>query len=385
MHENNSFINTLDLTNFVMKYSLLIGIIVSQLTCYSQVARQAVCFKGTSDSNVFDYPKEALSNTAFDGDWRGIFYGETHTLYFEVGLKYQLITHLNSQFGVRDVFMEIGYSAAFLYNQYLETGDTALLINPRLPYSLPVSNHRILWKRLYEYNKTLPTNLKLRIHGVDFERTEACKALLLLKPVENDIPKELQEVFSEVEELASSKGLQWNSMGFRKKFESICKALRSNDSETRKLFGDNYPIVKSIIENSKFSGFTKVRDDRMFNGMERIIQDYKIEKFVGMFGGDHTTLESSTALPTQFLKKAEYQGKIVTISSIYRNTHNPFTHTDINFLGPTSNGLKETTEIFEKYLTKECRAILIPTTKMDTPLNSIADYLLLVNDSQPVK
>jgi hypothetical protein len=142
----------------------------------------------------------------------GILYGETHTRYFEPLFKSQFIRHLNLEFGVRDIFMEIGYSAAFLFNRYLETGDTTFVTRPKLPYLL--GEYKQMWSELYNYNKKLPDTLKLRIHGVDFENFDVFKALLLLQPSDKKTSADLEKLFLRIKYFSTDKG-SFTRSGFK--------------------------------------------------------------------------------------------------------------------------------------------------------------------------
>lgn len=92
--------------------------------------------------------------------------------------------------------MEVGQAAAYFFNLYLRTGDSTVLTGLTMPYNS--KGYKVFWRKLYLYNKNQPENFKLRIHGVDFERTELLTLLIRLQVPSVEIPKYLQATFQDL-------------------------------------------------------------------------------------------------------------------------------------------------------------------------------------------
>ena len=65
------------------------------------------------NSNKILYNQNEIEKILEPSKHDAFFLGESHTIDFEPEFKYNFIKHLNSKYAVRDVFMEIGYSAAY--------------------------------------------------------------------------------------------------------------------------------------------------------------------------------------------------------------------------------------------------------------------------------
>ena len=126
-----------------MRHLLSIAMIVTFSLCNAQ---ETGCFK-VSNNNELTFATDIDFSR-----YNAFFLGEFHGVYGVSEVKLAFIKHLNRNYGITDVFMEISISAAWLYNRYLATGDTTFFTAPVLPYGLKKPN-KDFWKELYEYNK----------------------------------------------------------------------------------------------------------------------------------------------------------------------------------------------------------------------------------------
>jgi hypothetical protein len=192
---------------FILFYS---SVIFGQTNC-------AVGF--IQQTNKILYNQQEIEDIIEPSKYDAFFLGECHTIDFEPEFKYNFIKHLNSKYAVRDVFMEIGYSAAYFFNQYLQTGDIAILKENSLPYLR--GNYEIFWQDLYNYNKVLPDSLKIVIHGIDFERNEIFKLLEKTKQKNSTIPDYLQQTFLDIQNLSINKDLFFMDKEFKKEISKL--------------------------------------------------------------------------------------------------------------------------------------------------------------------
>jgi hypothetical protein len=82
-------------------------------------------------------------------------------------LRFPIITSLNKNCGVRNIVLETGQAEAWLCNRFLSTGDTAMLVKTN---GYKYSGVKEFWDQLYEYQKDLPAERKMKITGIGFER-----------------------------------------------------------------------------------------------------------------------------------------------------------------------------------------------------------------------
>lgn len=71
------------------------------------------------------------------------------------------IEFLNKNFGLTHFFVEYGPDAAYLGNNYLETGDTSSLTKGWINF----------WRPYFKFNSELPTDKKITPIGIDFNRS----------------------------------------------------------------------------------------------------------------------------------------------------------------------------------------------------------------------
>ncbi|MBZ0099593.1 MAG: hypothetical protein K8F30_10940, partial [Taibaiella sp.] len=274
--------------------------------------------------------------------YRAIFFGEQHNAGFDPEIKYHLITDLNKRTGLRHVFLEMGFSSAWNINQYLQTGDTTYLYNPAWPRTHGLYSR--LWTRLYEYNRGLPDGRKIVIHGVDFERTDVFRTLKRLSPIGQVVPAPLRPVMDTIDahlsdpplvmwKVIDGKFIVYDNSAFTRTFRYIQKQFLAYTDITKTYFGSNYHVVEDIITND---GLVEVRAKRrnssMFTAMQRIIDEQKIDRFIGFFGGQHTTYTVGNSLAnaaadlrglrqSDILNIAEFAYNINSKDTAFRRKH----------------------------------------------------------------
>lgn len=83
-------------------------------------------------------------------DKKIIMIGEIHYMEANYIIQANLLIHLNMHFGVRHLLIEFGRAEAFLYNQYLKTGDESYL-NQTFPGFGHHENFFTSLKKLYDH------------------------------------------------------------------------------------------------------------------------------------------------------------------------------------------------------------------------------------------
>lgn len=304
------------------------------------------------NSNQIIYNQNIIDSTLEASKYDAFFLGESHTIDFEPEFKFNFIKHLNSLYGIRDVFMEIGFSAAYFFNQYLQTGDTSIIKENRLGYFW--GHYKTFWPNLYNYNKTLPDSLKIRIHGVDFERTEVFSLIDKIRDPNQTIPVYLQSTFKIIHELSKAKNFYWTDKDFSRKLQDVRRIFIKNRNDFKKLYKQDYSILNAVLTNAT-PAITKVnpRNKRWFQNFEQIITENKIKKFIGFFGAAHTRYNNKTS-PTVALKTSTFfKGNILNIATVYSHFISTGGSNQI-----VEYGFKEK-EIFNKFYNPACRAVLI--------------------------
>lgn len=342
-----------------------INLIICLLLSGSVFAQCAASYIGTSNRMV--YNESVMDSLISPQHYKAIFYGETHNVHFEPEWKLHLIKHLHARHGIKHVFMEVGIAAAYLFNQYLNTGDTTLI------HGLVYTDHHYkdFWKDLHAYNITIPADKRLVIHGVDFERTEVLKVLAVTTPV----PASLQDVFNR---MAAAHTLN----AFDPEFEQLLCLIQSEfsakENEVKQLYGERYPLVSRIIRNDcPITQRAIPRNKVMYRHLTEALKDSSIHTFVGFFGQAHTTYNTPSSLPNSLKKESDYKGKVFTFMSVYKDAYSP--GGVIPYTGLFRTEVLET--LYNKYMNPACRATVIPARQIaNRKLRKSADLILFAKD-----
>lgn len=316
-----------------------------------------------SQSNKLTYNEALMDSLMTPQTHQAIFYGETHNFHFEPEWKFHLIKHLQARYGIKDVFMEVGISAAYLFNQYLNTGDTSLI------QGLVYTDHyyKDFWQNLYAWNCTVPENKRLVIHGVDFERTEVLKVLAVSTPV----PASLQEVFKRMAEADSIDA-------FAPEFEQLLcfiqSAFSANKDAVKELYGNKYPMVSRIIRNDcPITQRAIPRNKVMYRHLIEALKDSSIQRFVGFFGQAHTTYDMFSSLPNSLKKERAFRGRVLTFNAVYND------ECTASYSGSYRAEVLEV--LYNRYMNHSCRVTVIPAQQIaNRRLRKSADLILFAKD-----
>lgn len=252
------------------------------------------------------------------------FTGENHnfrTSNYKLQLK--MLKYLYKNFGVNHLFLEFGTSRGWLVNNYVQTGDSTLYdILKKYSYD----EYAMLYKELMLFNKTLPADKKIMIHGIDIERSYSTpiKVLSMLLP-ERKAPKSIELNIEALKSLAGKvdeehdKDEEDNSIvpyndyktnSDRKYYNTtnslwaIIEDFDSLKTEYITYLEDNAALFEQIItglraEFKRDDMLSKnniqsyiFREQFMFNNLLELMKTYPTEKFYGQFGRCHTALQS---------------------------------------------------------------------------------------------
>ncbi|MBC7554423.1 MAG: hypothetical protein H7257_10635, partial [Taibaiella sp.] len=246
------------------------------LCCLAYPVAGQQCGRFAADSNG----GQRLITTIDFSAYRAIVAGELHNVPCLPAIKLAFITHMHEHYGTNHVFMEIGISAAWLYNQYLATGDTAFITSPVPVYG--GGEGRVFWESLYRYNRACAN--KIVIHGLDFERLEFIKVLRLLRPAKTEPPGALKRVMQTVDTLTITSP---NSPSLNTLYEQIRANFNSNEAEYRAYYGEHFSLVKRIMMNENTHRAYGGRDTNMFTTVQQQSSERGFGKFVVFVGQRH--------------------------------------------------------------------------------------------------
>lgn len=242
-------------------------------------------------------------------DKKIIMLGEEHYMAANTILQADLFIHLNKQFGVRHLLIEFGRAEAYLYNQYLQTGDE-WYINHTNPGFNKSEEFLSSWKKLYDYNSRLDSSKKLVVHGLDFEREPGLSASLykLLSAYEST---------PQIKRLINSIKIRLDTIGIERRNKEYVYSLRESINALSLLEDENKKIIDEIINNDFFL-FISVGPERdMYMTQNFLALDTTDEVYLGQFGFTHTMLDHEKMLTGYLNSLEKYNNKILVMHMFY--------------------------------------------------------------------
>lgn len=353
----------------------LLLLVVLILFCISSNGQQTGCFKRNTDSTL------TLETNIDCSHYDVLFLGELHGVYGVSEIKLALVKHLHKEYGTRDLFMEVGYSAAYLYNRYLETGDTSFFTAPVLALAYKKPN-RDFWKGLYSYNKQLKK--KIVIHAMDFERKEFIKVLGMLAPAGKPIPPEislltyLQNTSDSLFEINSHEA------------DSLYIALRTDiinkPREYAVYYGTNINLVSDIMLNDNIPAKYKQRNEMMYVNLMREVKEKGITKFMVMAGQNHANISDRESLCGMLGRTMP--GKVLSIGMLCHNCYDrqlPAKKRTVDFIVPYT--YKEDTalvrSIFTAHTNSACAYTLLPSLATGSVQATTFSHYIILMEDQP--
>lgn len=328
------------------------------------------------NSNKILYNQQAIEEIIEPSSYSAFFLGESHTVNFEPEFKFNFIKHLNSKYGIKDVFLEIGFSAAYFFNKYLLSGDTTILKTNFLPYRW--GYYKDFWNDLYNYNKLLPDSVKIVIHGLDFERREIFSLLEKAAQPDMAVPIHLQKTFADIQALNKKGNLFFGDKEFKTAVSKLRSIFEARQNDFKDLYGDNYRVIFNAVTNKALPNSSlNQRNKFWLENIKQVITEKHIKKFIGFFGLAHTRYNNSTSL-TVALKHCDFfDGAILNISTIYKD----FISTD----SPHPNQITEygyqEKNVFEAFYNKNCRAVIIKSSAVPkTSFKTESDFVIFAKE-----
>jgi hypothetical protein len=345
------------------------------LSCLSSNGQQTGCFKKDADS--IPYLETTIDLKSYDA----FFLGEFHGIYGVSEVKLALTKHLNKKYGVKDIFMEIGYSAAYLYNRYLETGDTTFFTSPLLALAYKKPN-RDFWKGLYAYNRQLKN--KVVIHAMDFERKEYIRVLSLLAPAGKPIPSELSllsylcTVSGNLSDINSHEA------------DSLYIALRTDITNRSRqyagYYGANIGLISEIMLNVNIPAKYRQRNETMYENVMREVKKKGIDKFMVIAGQIHANISDPQSLCGMLAQTPQLSRKVVSIGMLCHNCYDrqlPAGKKNVAFSAPYTytNDTTLLGGIFTTHTNAACTYTLLPSVATGSvPVTRFSDYIILMKD-----
>jgi len=188
----------------------------------------------------------------------------------EIGIKenaqiqYKFISYLMDTWKLKYFLVDVGYAEAAIINEYLQTGDEALLDsynNSSMGYAFIGDSKQDMLKKLYLKNSQLPDNKKLNIMGIGinesfqsvdlyFKRIISRNPDLTEKQIEN-INNFLENLKSEeiITNISNDEELEKRNEIIFKHIDNFYSDINANEEEYKEALNDDLNNIKIVLDN----------------------------------------------------------------------------------------------------------------------------------------
>lgn len=322
---------------------------------------------------------------------------ELHQVMVNPYLQVEFVKYLSKQRNLKYIVLEMSHSNAFLYNEFLENGDTAFL--RWIAYD---GRHSpIYFSKLYEYNKKLDKEMKLTFLGVDVIMSnketfkKAIKQFFQIS-INQEHCKKINSLFQEVALATTVEDLEEQK-------NKIKSTILSDTTLYAKVFSTKFDDLKIILTN--ISTDKGRRDDEMFDNFKNIIEIKKLNSstsFFGSFGNSHVQLLSKKDCFRKYLEDFSFFAPVKKVSIIGVQYYNCYAlHDSVHIkndgiFSSYSSSLKRINkkdlDNIEEYATNCKSNISIfpiyqatkPALQGQQSTFSKLDYLIICKDFQPL-
>lgn len=296
-------------------FSALVLLIFSQVKSQNfKYTRSPVDITNNSDFSTFKLMDSAIQN------YHVFFSGENHQFKASnARLELKLLKYLHEKAGVNHLLLEFSFTTGYLLEKYMFENDT-------LAYSMLKANYhnQYMWmfEHLKEYNATLDSAHKIRVHGIDFEDDMqlAVRTLVMLMP-DKEAPDSIglhietlrgmnaryarNTEYNEYEAAELGTGI----FGYNYRAGRTISDLLDNYDRQKLVydvyFGKNAALVSTIMwhmkENLQWREYytggnmqeRPFRERYMYNNFLKLVEQNPGGKFFGQFGRCHTSLNQT--------------------------------------------------------------------------------------------
>lgn len=251
-----------------------------------------------NDNNDFKIIEDDIKNN------RAFITSEIHGIKANLSFKYAFFKFLHENADVDVLILEISISSGYMLNEYLKTGDINILDNIFSLYkgsTFYTKEEYNFFIKLYDYNKSLSDNNKIKIVGIDIEHSYNGVLYYL-------------SYLNEKKKLINFKINQLDDLNFDGNVLNIDEKILLR-------------VIRNINYNKNFYNELdwQYREKKMYQNYLFLQDVYNINKFYAQFGLMHCFKEitgNNFKSIVYFLDKegkSKVKNNVLVIASIYKN------------------------------------------------------------------
>ena len=354
----------------MLKY-IVVFVLIFALTHLSN-GQEIGCFSRDGNS---DLVLKIDSQNTFNKHERFIV-GEFHDYKQVPEIKLALIKYLHEKCGVDDLFMEIGMGAAYLYNRYLETGDTDFISQPALVYA-STKEGKLFWEKLADYNKLQAK--KLVVHGIDFERMEFLKALRVIGDGRAGRPAGIRDMLYYIDTVKVEKV---NDKALVKVYNRIKEQFDLHEDDCRKYYSNTYVYAKEMMYNINTYSLYSSRNTNMYINTKQLLKSNGIKKYLLFAGERHCDKSDKESLCGRVIADSILGANTTNIVMLCRGCDTVQDAQQTGFSGPLPyiKDIDLLENLYNSASFSGCYDIILETNSLKNhQISKVSDYLLLMN------
>jgi hypothetical protein len=291
---------TVQIKQFVLNYLHLFIVIAAQFATtnlasqeltvkeYLKVNSQNIMIDSVNTFSIFD--KKFYDNQVFLSS-------ESHGYAKPHAIDAELFKHINKTTGARYYIAEVDMAQAKILNDYLKTGNDALLksiytywYNEQAQWGCKAGFEK--WKKIYLYNKTLPQAKKITVLGLDHTQDYEMNLNYILDITKTNQYKKGKLIYIDSAIALLTQNLKKDTTKRVLKFVRRWSVdIQKNMVMYKKLIKKNYFEFSFIVNNMASK---KDRETTITENFLTFVTHYKLdkEKFYGFWGRFHAMQDS---------------------------------------------------------------------------------------------
>lgn len=256
------------------------------------LVRKALSTTNNQNFKGFELLDQAVAQHQF------FFLGEKHLQPGNYKGQLKFIRYLHTRGDLRLVAIERGMGVSILLQRYINSGEAKDLDNLQ-NFTFASNSFFKFAKRLASYNRSLPIEERLIVQGIDLENQSAA-ALKSMSLAFHDTPPptELKEIVDRIRVQLAAKIITREA--FDDLRDETLIALTPHPDLLRQWLGDNYPLVKQLLDGmAKSQTYYELRSKNMtlayefretnlFEHFKNLAQQYPGQKIFAQMGQIHT-------------------------------------------------------------------------------------------------
>jgi len=386
---------------FVIGFILLIG------GMYISLPANEKSYIGKNSSNIdFTNYEDYSALEIFDDsvkDKKIVLTNEEIGIKENAQIQYKFISYLMDTWKLKYFLVDVGYAEAAIINEYLQTGDEALLEsynNSSMGYAFIGDSKQEMLKKLYLKNSQLPDNKKLNIMGIGinesfqsvdlyFKRIISRNPDLTDKQIEN-INNILENLKSEeiITNISNDEELEKRNEIILKHIDNFYSDINANEEEYKEALNDDLNNIKIVLDNirnlqeimktyhqddSNNTNGNEKYSQYLYDNLNSFYKDMNMKRcyihVYQIYSYQHKILDVDF-LGAKIAKDKKFKDKVLGINVIYQKGKFNFdnTHMQINAAREDLNTLLEEIKLDKEDMVIDLNNSRSPYKRKFTPI-----------------